>query len=970
MLEEPIGATPWRTLSAVTRTAWAKHDRLTDGWLPLWRHMADSGGVAGLLWDQWLPLQVRRLVAAALPGGEDDARRLAVWLAAVHDIGKLTPAFACQVEWLADAMRAAGLTMPLERSMPDRRLARHALAGQMLLKDWLVEEHGWRGRATGQLTGIVGGHHGVPPEHLDIQQLGVHPELLRSPDSEGLWGDCQRELLNVCSEVYGVAERLPAWSTLKLPQPVQVLLNGLVIVADWIASNADLFPYFPQEKPSTEGERIERGWRHLQLPPPWRAVEPRLGPEEFFTQRFTLPPGSRLRPVQEAAMRMAQDMAEPGLMVIEAPMGEGKTEAALAVAEVFAARSGAGGCFIALPTMATGNAMFSRLLAWLDRLPDEREEPGAHSVFLAHSKAALNDDYRGLAHSTFRGATAVDQDSAGDERPAGPDEPAASAELVAHHWLRGRKKGMLSSFAVGTIDQLLFAGLKSRHLMLRHLALAGKVVIIDEAHAYDTYMSAYLDRVLSWLGEYRVPVVVLSATLPARRRRELAEAYAGVGTDADFAELGETQRYPLLASLAPGGAPRLLYPHPSGRRTDVQVERCEDDVSVLADRLATELAGGGCALVVRNTVDRVLAAAAVLRRRFGDEQVTVAHARFLDLDRAEKDADLLDRFGPPEKSTGRRPDGPHIVVATQVVEQSLDVDFDLLVTDLCPIDLLLQRLGRVHRHQRGEAQSDRPRRLQRARCLVTGMDWNALPPEPVKGSLTIYGEHALLRSLAVLDPYLADPSGQGPPVRLPQDISPLVQLAYGTDPVGPTDWQERMSSAQREHEVAQAQKVERAEAFQLGAVAKAGQSLVGWIGAGVGDSDDSRKGRAQVRDSPESLEVLVAQRRADGTLRTVPWLTRERGGIEVPSDAMPPAHLARVVAACGLRLPYAYSLPSVMDRAIYELEANRFPQWQNKECHWLSGELILLLDEDCQTRLAGYELRYTPTDGLEVTSAE
>jgi CRISPR-associated endonuclease/helicase Cas3 len=962
--------TRWPQLSGPARTVWAKHDRSTDGWVPLWRHMADSAAVAELLWDGWVPAQVQRLIADALPQGEADARRLVHWLAAVHDIGKATPAFACQVDSLADAMRVVGLKMPLRKQMPDRRLARHALAGQVLLKEWLIERHGWTGRATGQVTAIVGGHHGVPPEHLDVQAISVHPELLRTPGSGGEWREVQWELLDACAAAYEVRERLSAWRQVKLSQPVQVLLNALVIVADWIASNGELFPYFPEEVPRTEQERIEGAWEQLQLPPPWAAIEPQQAPNELFGQRFSLPPGSRVRPVQEAALRMAREMSAPGLMVIEAPMGEGKTEAALAVAEVFAGRSGAGGCFVALPTMATGNAMFSRLLGWLERLPDRREEPGAHSVFLAHSKAALNEGFRNLAHTAGPGPRSVESDGAEDDRRQGSDFRADSAELVAHHWLRGRKKGMLSSFAVGTIDQLLFAGLKSRHLVLRHLALAGKVVVIDEAHAYDTYMSSYLDRVLSWLGEYRVPVVVLSATLPARRRRELAQAYAGRDTGPGFDGLEAARGYPLLTSVAPGEAPVTAQPAPSGRGAAVRVERCEDDIVSLADRLATELLDGGCALVVRNTVDRVLEAATILRRRFGDQNVTLAHARFLDLDRAERDAKLLARFGPPETSTEARPEGPHIVVATQVVEQSLDIDFDLLVTDLCPIDLLLQRLGRVHRHARGEGQSHRPPGLREARCLVTGVDWQKAPPEPVKGSQRIYGKHALLRSLAVLEPYLSGVAEPGKVLRLPDDISRLVQQAYGRAVLGPESWQQSMSEAEGRHRALRARKVERAEAFQLGEAAKPGQSLVGWIGAGVGDADDTRAGRAQVRDSQESLEVLVVQQQADGRVTTVPWLTEGRGGLEVPTDAAPPARLARIVAACGLRLPYVYSIPSVLDRAIAELEANCFAEWQDKECHWLAGELILLLNEDCQTRLAGFDLRYTPDNGLEVTRAE
>ncbi|PRX95417.1 CRISPR-associated helicase Cas3' [Allonocardiopsis opalescens] len=960
-------------LSKQARAVWAKHDRDTEGWLPLWRHMADSGLVAGLLWDEWLPGQVRRLIATALPGGMDDARRLAVWLAAVHDIGKAAPAFACQVEALAVAMRDEGLAMPGEKRMPDRRLGPHGLAGQLLLQEWLTEHHGWARRATAQLAVVVGGHHGVPPSHSDISELRRHPALLRTPGAEDAWRAVQDELLDAAALACGVGDRLADWRDVQLPQPVQVLLTALVIVADWIASNPDLFPYFPDGLAGQE-RRIESAWRALDLPGPWTAVEPVGAPADLFAARFDLPPGARLRPVQEEAVRLARAMPAPGLMVIEAPMGEGKTEAALAAAEVFAARSGAGGCFVALPTMATGNAMFPRLLRWLDHLPDEHAGTGAHSVFLAHSKAALNEQYAGL----MRGPVAdIGRDGGGSEWHHRADTPAASAELVAHHWLRGRKKGMLSSFAVGTIDQLLFAGLKSRHLALRHLAVAGKVVVIDEAHAYDTYMNAYLDRVLSWLGAYRVPVVILSATLPAARRRELAAAYAGLA-DADphaaeYAPIAEARGYPLITTVVRGAEPAISCPTASGRGTEVTLVRLSDDLDRLADLLADELAGGGCALVVRNTVDRAHAAAARLRESLPDTQVRIAHARFLDLDRADNDARLLADFGPPATVAAMKGERPErcVVVATQVAEQSLDVDFDLMVTDLAPIDLMLQRMGRLHRHERGEGQLGRPARLRAARCYVTGVDdWNGRPPMPVRGSRRVYQTYPLLRSLAVLDPYLTDLTETGaagvPPVRLPDAISPLVQDAYGSEPVGPDEWHTETEKARRAYRHHRADQADRAQAFLLNGSGRDGSALVGWVDAGVGDVDDSRRGRAQVRDSKDTVEVLVVQRRADGALVTVPWLTEGRGGIELPTETAPPPRSARVVASCGLRLPWQFERSSVLDRAIAELEANYFPAWQTKESHWLAGELVLVLDSDCHTRLAGFQLDYSRSDGLKV----
>ncbi|MFJ8692806.1 CRISPR-associated helicase Cas3' [Streptomyces roseolilacinus] len=943
------------------RMVWAKHDRDGDGWLPLWRHMEDSAAVAGLLWDRWLPRSVRCLVGEALPDGEADGRRLVVWLAAVHDIGKATPAFACQVEPLADRMRDAGLAMrSLRQAGADRRLAPHGLAGQVLLSEWLEDQHGWTGRQSGQFAVVVGGHHGVPPDHYQLKDLYDHPELLRTPgESEGLWRRVQGELLEACAEEFEVRERLGAWRSVKLPQSVQVLLSALVIVADWIASNPDLFPYFPDGASCSGAERVAAAWAGLRLPEPWRPQEPQGGMGELFAARFDLPEGAKPRPVQEEAVRLARSMPAPGLMVIEAPMGEGKTEAALAVTEVFAARSGAGGVFFALPTMATGNAMFDRLLEWLDRLP--AEDGTRLSVLLAHSKAALNETFAGLLRAGRQTIAAVDVDGeleGGRFVGAGRGAP---AELVAHQWLRGRKKAMLSSFVAGTIDQLLFAGLKSRHLALRHLAVAGKVVVIDEAHAYDAYMNVYLDRVLAWLGEYRVPVVVLSATLPAGRRRELAEAYAGRGEASEFAALEEAAGYPLLTAVTRGQTPVVCEPEASGRGGAVRLERLdESDLGVLADRLEAELRDGGCALVVHNTVARVVETAGVLRKRFGDTAVTVAHARFLDLDRAVKDRDLLARFGPDDKRTGERP-GRHIVVASQVVEQSLDVDFDLLVSDLCPVDLLLQRMGRLHRHER-----DRPQRLRAARCLVTGADWSAEAPRPVRGSVSVYGEYALLRSAAALLPHL-DKGGR--PVRLPEDISPLVQAAYGPDPLGPAAWAGAMAVAREKHEVRRLEQGRKAETFRIGEVARPGRPLLGWLAAGVGDADDTPAGQAQVRDGREAVEVLVVQRREDGVLTTVPWLERDLGGLELPQDAVPTSRAARAVAASGLRLPVQLCVPGVVDEVIGELERFCVPAWQSKDSPWLAGQLILVLDSDCQTRLSGFRLTYSQADGLEVTGA-
>ncbi|AOT61735.1 type I-E CRISPR-associated protein Cse1/CasA [Streptomyces fradiae] len=957
---EPPPCSPF--LSGAARTAWAKHDRKTDGWLPLWRHMADSGAVAGRLWEEWLPASVKQLIAEPLPGGHDDADRLLRFLAMSHDVGKCTPTFACQVEPLAQRMRDRGLDMPTAKEYgQDRRLAPHGLAGQMLLQEWMRERFGLGARVAGQFAVVAGGHHGVPPGSQQIHDLQLRPHLVRhSGPAADVWRRTQYELLDWCADVCGVKDLVSSWHGVRLPQPAQVLLTAVVILADWIASAPELFPYAPESwhPLGAEGERrrLRAAWEGLDLPPPWQPELPPDSPQALFSARFPGLRGAAPRPVQEEAVRMAGVMDPAGLLIIEAPMGEGKTEAALAAAEVLAARSGAGGLLLALPTRATGDAMFGRLLSWLDALPAEGAP--ARSVVLAHAKAALNDLWSGLLRAGSRAIAAVEPD--GDERVPAPSRdgekvPRNSAGLHAHRWLRGRKKQLLASFAVGTVDQVLFAALKSRHLALRHLAVAGKVVVIDEVHAYDAYMNRYLDRTLEWLAAYRVPVVLLSATLPAARRHALASAYAGAEGAAAVTVAADA--YPLLTAVSPGRSALTARPAAaSGRGTEVVLERLDDDPAALADRLERELFEGGCALVVRNTVGRVLETAEVLRERFGEQGVTVAHSQFIAADRAANDAALLRRFGPG----GERPER-HVVVASQVVEQSLDVSFDLLVTDLAPVDLVLQRMGRLHRHP-----TPRPARLSAPRCLITGVDWAASPPAPDAGSRAVYpGDWALLRSLAALLPHL-----DGAPVRLPTDISPLVQSAYGDAPLGPAAWAEAVAEAHARHTKVLREKRGRADAFLLGPVRPPGRPVYGWLEAHTGDVDDSLTGRAQVRDSEEMLEVLVIQRRADGRLTTVPWLDggREggRGGLELPTDFPPARRAAEAVAASALTLPGRFGKPWLITRTIAELEKFLVPAWQVKECPWLAGELLLVFDEHCQTRLAGFVVSYSRAEGLRV----
>lgn len=941
-------------MAAAWFSAWGKsvRDPLDSGvvaeWLPLHTHLADASGIARCLTQQWVPARVFTRLADSLGCDSSQVSDLVAWLAAVHDVGKISPAFAVQVPVLADAMRRHGLVTDPRLSLdPQRSLVRHELVGQLAVWDFLAGLGLPRRGPAGQLAGVVGGHHGEPADASRLSLARGRTDL----SGDGAWAEARTQALSWATDLVGGPETLLWLRDRTVDQADQALLTALVIMADWLASDVDLFPLDPvrtaeqvpsSPDPQATTRRVTHAWRELQLPPVW-SPQPVGDVAHAFLTRF----GRPARAVQEVAVAAAQEQPTPGLLIIEAPMGEGKTEAALLAAEVLAARSGAAGCFVALPTRATTDAMFHRVLAWMRVLPGV---PRDVSVVLAHGTASLNDTYRGLRREPALRAI-------GEE---GDDEVG-----VAHQWLRGRKRGPLAQFLIGTVDQLLFAGLKSRHLVLRHLALAGKVVIVDEVHAYDVYMSAYLDRVLHWLGTYGTPVVLLSATLPAKRRDELLDAYRSgqtstTGTDVQEREDGTWER----GAAQESGGVDLRYPLVSGTglqartavasrsASQVQLERAPDDLEHLVRLLRASLEQGGCAVVIRNTVTRVQETADRLLAEFGPDAVSVSHSRFLAVDRARLDQQLLHRFG-PEGAGVTRPH-QHVVVASQVVEQSLDVDFDLMVSDLAPIDLLLQRLGRLHRHQRS-----RPAAVSVPRCVVTGVeDWAGAPVRAVSGSRVVYGELQLLQAAAEL--LTRDH------VTLPDDIAVLVQTAYGPGVTVPGSWATAVAAAAESHEQDTRRRRSAAETFLLPPTGGPLDRLDHWVRGGVGDVDADPRGSARVRDGDESFEVLVVERDMDGGLLTPSWL--EGGAKQLPTD-LPMGHgLARTVASCALRLPPHLCRPGVVgDGVIAALERNRFDSFERHPL--LSGQLVLVLDAASRSTVlqhgaASFRLSYDVLRGL------
>lgn len=916
-----------KKLSQAAHNLWAK--KTTDGsmfWLPLPVHMEDSATAAQMLWNRWLPKGVKRAICSKTID-EDIARQLFVFLAAAHDIGKATPVFQAKParplcpdldRRIEENIAMVGLPMKNYRAFQYANKTPHALATQALL------EQAGCNRNTAV---ILGAHHGKPPSTNMLLSCGTETYGFNyhlEEEGRKAWTEVQQELVGYALDLAGFSsvEKIPTPN-----MPMQVLLSGLLIMTDWIASNADFFPYIRLEdslKTLDVRARANAAWKHFGLPFPWEAGNTWMSTNLYYHRfNFDTP-----NVIQSAVATAVNNIHVPGILVLEAPMGAGKTEAALVAAEAFSDISKRSGVFFALPTQATSDGIFPRMLNWVRSL----ESDDKHSIMLAHGKAQFNDEFQGLKF--LQGRADISEDENGS--------------VIVHHWFEGQKKSLLADFVVGTIDQLLLAALKQKHVMLRHLGLANKVVIIDECHAYDAYMGRYLDMALRWLGTYKVPVIVLSATLPARKRQAVIDAYLNKDSSSQpkrnplaksspasiqQPEWIDDRSYPLITYTDGDKVKQTAISIDGGESRKVKLLPLAEDT--LVARLEVLLSGGGCVGVIVNTVNRAQEMTRILREHFDQDTVRLIHSRFLAPDRSEKEREILSELGKPSPVSHR----PHkrILVGTQVLEQSLDIDFDALITDLCPMDLLLQRIGRLHRHDR-----HRPDKLNQALCLIMGLDND----EFETGSRSIYGEYILMRTKALLPEKLV----------LPQDIPKLVQDVYD-DAVSlawePSGYQE----AKNKWDKLIKNKETRAEAFRICPPwSDPDLDISGWLEKDV----SNHQGEAAVRDSDESIEVILIQE-INGVLRFM----EAEDGYELLENSIPDPEVAKALARQRIRLPNALCGPWIIDQTIAELEkvnGERLLTWQ--ESPWLKGELFLILDKHCSANLSGYKLTYDKNDGL------
>jgi CRISPR-associated endonuclease/helicase Cas3 len=427
------------------------------------------------------------------------------------------------------------------------------------------------------------------------------------------------------------------------------------------------------------------------------------------------------------------------------------------------------------------------------------------------------------------------------------DHDSEESTVSARSWFTARKRPLLAPFGVGTIDQALLSVLQTRHWFVRLFGLANKVVVFDEVHAYDTYTSTLLDHLVRWLSALDCTVIILSATLPRRRLSQLVEAYSG-------SELTESPDYPRI-TLA-GRAERVsISAGGGGESKHVPVEFAAEEPSKVANLVRQRLSSGGCAAVVCNTVDRAQTVYMALRQCMHESECLLFHARTPFAWRKETEDTVLRKFGKPNEN-GDSPHRPHraVVVATQVIEQSLDLDFDWVLTDMAPIDLILQRLGREHRHKRG------PRPVAVNSPVLTILSDDAVGGAPPRfENAGIYERHALLRSwLAVT---------RKTDIRLPDDIDLLVQWVYGNEQPSRLDanWTAALEDARIAFQHEQAEHERKAKRIL---VPNPGypEDIIAQFNKQLGEDDDPsghESVKAATRDGEPSIQVVCLNLRGD-----------------------------------------------------------------------------------------------------------
>jgi len=788
---------------------WGKTTKDPQQFHPALYHMFDVAHVAQQLLSPRASSRWRRVLADALNA---DAATLDEWLPyliALHDLGKISTLFQILNDEQYTRLKGEGFSFG-KTSRNDGRQLHHTIIGRLVLKDTVAT---WPDNLRKAVIDMISGHHG----QFQSDETKDRRNFRRVREGEE-WSQLRQRAIQILQSYL-----LQRWPD-PMPNPANLstammALTGFCILCDWLGSDETYFspaPYVPLTEYISKSRR--QAWKCVHEAGFFQAAVSDA-PTQFAAlfSDITSP-----RPLQTAIDDIPDDLLQsPTLTIIEAPTGEGKTEAALALARRISALRGTDEMYIALPTTATSNAMFGRIQKHMQQrlhLPPEM-------VKLVHGQNFLVEDDLRIA-------------------PMDSVEPDGQTESPSMAWFSPKKKALLAPVGVGTIDQAELSALNVRHNALRMIGLAGKTIILDEVHAYDTYMTTIIKRMLTWLSALGSSVILLSATLPAARRKELAQAFAGNQADA----IADFETYPGLLTISPVKH-YFSKPSPYQQCKSIALYRrnfAHENPVAKAQWLIEQAQAGGCICWITNTVKRAQKIYnALLELEPADITLDLLHARFPLTDREEREKDILKKYGRGKNT--RRPQKA-IIVGTQVLEQSLDLDFDVMMTDLAPIDLILQRAGRLHRHERERYHHQTP-------CLYVNM--------LIEGAdRKIYTDYILQQTKRILE--------EKDTLNLPTDYRFLIEAVYNETPPPPDNplhsaWQS-LEDKRNHHEVEAKQRL---------------------INAPSPTVPFYRSGKFLFREDEDSNSWMVAQTRWGQESVTIIPLVREGDIARIPFEQTP-----------------------------------------------------------------------------------
>lgn len=642
------------------------------------------------LWTTCMILRILKEIWRDFPRGKlisPEAERLA----ADHDIGKATPFF------LSKIYRSINILFPWNNIVTDIP-GGHAECSQRILLH--------TGAAFAKLAGA---HHGSTPQDLRLQS-GSMEHILGNKEWEN----------SRCNFLKKLHEDLNLGDMGNIPKDREAITLGAVILADWLSSSMDL----PADTLLPDQKSIRKVIENAGLlPVSWKTKLP-------FHEIFGFSPN----PLQKACA----GIAHPGsIIVIEAGMGSGKTEAALYLAHQLLAAKKANGLYFAMPTRLTSEKIYDRLNTFLSHTIPAAENRNA---LLIHGEAWLNWILEQPSDSAENGAVNANPDS----------------------WFQSAKRALLAPFAAGTVDQALLSIVNVRHSALRAFALAGKVVVFDECHSYDAYTGELIAVLIQSIRKWGGTVIILSATLTAEAKRKfLGETTSG--------HLSSCSSYPLITIAEPEKPLEFIEFQPEKTDT-VKIRHSGDESAAMREALEHALRGEQV-LWIENTVFGAQNIYKQLACGPQGIEVGLIHSRFPAFLRREQESKWVDLLG-KNGADNRRKHG-RILVATQILEQSVDVDADFLITRLAPGDMLFQRIGRLWRHEKLNAV--RPQQAKREMLLLIPEECS--DPAKIQENVRVllpYDPYWMLRTCEIWK--------EMNEVHIPDDIRPVLEKIYQDRP--------------------------------------------------------------------------------------------------------------------------------------------------------------------------------------------